>query len=210
MKETISIKFSNNQFIYKILIILLLIFTPMMILFLFGGEINLNQQNWLVATWGKEWGLLKDNTYGFGINVDAPIVSWEPFVYSIVIIFSTTIIFFILYKFKKIDLLFYTLIFSSWFVLFNILITGLLYPSPNDDEIWKIFVRIIIIIFSFIIIFFPLNAILNSVMARSRHAEDYTQKIINNEISANNYIKNHIDIVKIKKKKKISSIDIKE
>lgn len=210
MKETIKIKYSSNQYIYKLLIILLLIFVPMVILFLFGGEINLNQQNWLVATWGKEWGLLNDNTYGFGVNPDGPIISWEPFVYSIVVIFATTIIFFVLYKLKKLDLSFYTLIFSSWFVLFIILITGLLYPSPNGEEIWKIFVRIIIIVISFVIVFFPLNSILNSIMARSKNAENYTKKIIDKEIVANDYIKSNIDVMKSKKKKKISSIDVKE
>ncbi len=72
-------------------IIIICMFVLMTIVFILFGELNVCKLNWLVATNGKEWGVLADGTEGFGINSGAPIIKWQIFVIMIAILVAAII-----------------------------------------------------------------------------------------------------------------------
>lgn len=212
MKESIKIRKNKLMPTIKISMIFVGIFVPMLILWLYGGEINLNKENWLVGEQGKKWGELKDGTIGYGINSDSAIIQWMPFVIAIGIIAAITVIFLFLVKFKLLEINFYSILFATWFMLFTVILTGLLSKSPlNNDDIWKIFVRLICIVISFPLAFFILNLIMIRIVLYSNSAVEYAKMIIHDEQVSQSYIKTDITDIKPKlKNKKVTEIEVDE
>lgn len=186
----------------------------MFIVWLLVGEINLVHTNWLVAEFGKKWGMLANGNEGFGVNLQSVMVSWQPFVIAISILVANTLIFITLYKLQLINLNFYPFLLATWAILFAVIVSGLLYPNPENiaGEIWKIVIRLIIVVLSFPLVFFVSNWLLMHFLVRHPVGLKVADEILQQEIKSAEYIKENIHDVKrkIKKTPKKTSIDIIE
>ncbi|MGL4950790.1 MAG: hypothetical protein ACRC4M_03090 [Mycoplasma sp.] len=171
----------------------------------------MSQNNWLVAEFGKKWGVLANGNIGFGINSGSMIVSWEPFVYSVLVLIVATIIYLIMVRFTWLDIPFYSIIFSTWLTFFAVLVSGLLYTNPNDfkGDIWKIIVRIICISVSFVIGFFSTNFIITKISLNSKNGFKYVEKIIRQENESREFLNSSKSFKKPAKEKK-TSIEVEE
>ncbi|MGL4952164.1 MAG: hypothetical protein ACRC4L_04235, partial [Mycoplasma sp.] len=146
---------------------------------------------------------------GYGINDGYAIISWEPFVISICIILAATIIFYIFMKLNFIEIQFYSIMFSTWTMFFVILVSGLLYPDKNNyqSEMWKIFVRLILVVISFIIVFFPLNKLILFISLRTGDNLKYVNKIIKEEEESIEFFKSN-ESSKLPKEDKKTTIEV--
>ena len=188
-----------------ILIITLCLFIPMIFTWIYGGELNFSRNNWLVAMNGKCWGLLKDGTYGYGVSRFVW-CSWEPFIISFCILIFSLIVWMVLTYFKLSKINYFTYIFSTWFLLFIILITGLI----SYNQSWTIPVRIITIVISYFLVFIVINALFNRVIINTRFASIIANEIIKSEIECKKYLDDNKISPVDKKEKESVEIDDKE
>lgn len=200
-----SINYKN----YLTWLIIGLMFISFIFIFIYLGEINESKLNWLVATNGKKWGLLKDGSYGFGINDGSILINGFIFLITggvlIIAILSATIL--ILLEYIKFSSL--SFIISSWFIFFSIVITGLIYPNKNEFP-WQIIVRILLVIISYPISFFPFNFIIKKIFINTKYGENYIANLISNERENAKYINEINKISKNKNKNEKNIIEIEK
>lgn len=203
MNKIITKKNDKNIWILIILIFFTLLI-PMIITWIFYGEINLSMKNWLVAVNGKNWGELIDGTIGFG---KSPVLlcSWQPFVICTGILLFVLTIWLILTYFKLSRINYLVYIFSTWFMLFLIMTTGLL---PYNQS-WTIPVRIIIVIVGYFSCFLVLNILINKIIIKTKFASILANEFIEQEMETSKYINDEIKLKK-QKEKEIVEIDEKD
>ncbi|MGL4948676.1 MAG: hypothetical protein ACRC42_04870 [Mycoplasma sp.] len=210
MKETKTKSNYKNFILTKLMIISLTLVIPMILVWVFIGELNISQNNWLVGEFGKKWGILETGDLGFGINNGNAIVSWEPFVISFSILLASCLVYFICLKFDQIEVSFISIIFGTWAMLFAILISGLLCPNPKDytSDIWKIIVRVIIIAIGFLVGFFSVNFIMTKVSIKTKYGFSMINRIIEKDKESIKYAQDN----KITKKvdNRPTKIEVKE
>ena len=209
MNEKRLFKFDLKIF-FLFVIIFLGIFIPILITWLYVGEINLSKNNWLVALNGKMWGLVLnengDQYWGYGIS-KVWSISWQPFIIGFAILLFNILAWIILLKFRLTKINFLTHIVSTWMLFYLILITGSLTYNMN----WTIPVRILIIIVGYFIFFIGINYLNNRIILKTSFAANFGNEIIKNEIEnqeyANKYLKNKKDK---SNRKKTVTIDTSE
>ncbi len=209
MNEKRLFKFDLKIF-FLFVIIFLGIFIPILITWLYVGEINLSKNNWLVALNGKMWGLVLnengDQYWGYGIS-KVWSISWQPFIIGFAILLFNILAWIILLKFRLTKINFLTHIVSTWMLFYLILITG----SLTYNMSWTIPVRILIIIVGYFIFFIGINYLNNHIILKTSFAANFGNEIIKNEIEnqeyANKYLKNKKDK---SNRKKTVTIDTSE
>ena len=209
MNEKRLFKFDLKIF-FLFVIIFLGIFIPILITWLYVGEINLSKNNWLVALNGKMWGLVLnengDQYWGYGIS-KVWSISWQPFIIGFAILLFNILAWIILLKFRLTKINFLTHIVSTWMLFYLILITG----SLTYNMSWTIPVRILIIIVGYFIFFIGINYLNNRIILKTSFAANFGNEIIKNEIEnqeyANKYLKNKKDK---SNRKKTVTIDTSE
>ena len=209
MNEKRLFKFDLKIF-FLFVIIFLGIFIPILITWLYAGEINLSKNNWLVALNGKMWGLVLnengDQYWGYGIS-KVWSISWQPFIIGFAILLFNILAWIILLKFRLTKINFLTHIVSTWMLFYLILITG----SLTYNMSWTIPVRILIIIVGYFIFFIGINYLNNRIILKTSFAANFGNEIIKNEIEnqeyANKYLKNKKDK---SNRKKTVTIDTSE
>ncbi len=168
----------KNKWSWIIIICMLLL---MLIVFLVFGEINLSHLNWLVATNGKKWGLLKDGTTGFGVNNGPVMIGWEIFVIMGGILLMAIIAMVVLMLTNRLHFSSFAFIIASWVVFFTIITSGLLYPSASDSFKWQILVRVLLVFVAYPLAFFPFNWIFKKCFINTKYGEAYIDNLISAE-----------------------------
>lgn len=185
-------------------ILILLMFLSMMAIFLSIGEINLSGLNWLVATNGKKWGLIKINdtetAMGFGVNSGSLMISMWVFLIMVFVLLFFIIINIILFLIKKSEITSFSFLLSSWFIFFAIITSGLLYPAKGNQFQWEILVRLVVILISYPIMFFPINFIIKKFFINTKMGELFMDKLLYQENENAKHI-NEINKSVIKRKK---------
>ncbi len=207
MNKKIDISIYKN---YLTWIIIAIMFLLCLFVFLFFGEINLSKLNWLVATNGKKWGEIivdgKTST-GFGIYKGAPIVNGYIFLILFGILLISILLTMLLIFLKKIKFSSLAFVVSSFFVFFTIIISGLLYGDDNKFN-WQIIVRIILVLVSYPVVFFPVNFIIKKIFINTIYGEEFISDLIRNEKENAKYINEINKYSNYKNKKESSVIEI--
>lgn len=209
MNEKRLFKFDLKIF-FLFVIIFLGIFIPILITWLYAGEINLSKNNWLVALNGKMWGLVLnangDQYWGYGIS-KVWSISWQPFIIGFAILIFNILVWIILLKFRLTKINFLTHIVSTWMLFYLILITG----SLTYNMSWTIPVRILIIIVGYFIFFIGINYLNNRIILKTSFAVNFGNEIIENEIENQEYANKNLKNKKDKSnRKKTVTIDTSE
>lgn len=213
-------KKNNDVNIYKNYITWIIIacfFILMLAVFLIFGEINLSKLNWFVAENGRKWGLIQyddgkllpvDKQYmGFGVNSGPLMVNGFIFLIMFSILFIGLILNLILVLKSLIKFSSIAFTTSSWVVFFTIIVTGLLYPGKNDNFPWQIVVRIVLVLISYPLFFFPLNFLLKKMFINTKYGEEYVANLLSTEKENAKYI-NEIEKLHIHDKNDETFVEI--
>ncbi len=194
----------------KFLFVVLFILLPMLLIWLFLGEINLSTDNMLVPINGKRWGNVngQDND-GFGYNNTGSIqTSWIIYVAMLAVLGGSLLVF-ILFTYItpwiKGDT--FPFIMSTWFGFFILVVSGLIYIA---NLMWLvIIIRLMLISISFLVGFATFNWITNRWLVRSSNSYALFEAIRKDDAEVKK-IKDEVKEIKAKYVDDIEYIEIEE
>ncbi len=203
-----------NWILFGMIVLLLVI--PMVITWIYAGEWNEGHNNWLVANskLARYWAANNEGKWDFYQNsTGQAYVSWQPFVIPIIIWIVTLSIYTLTSYLKWTKINGYNFINGLFLMFYITIISGLWYPTLNDDgssnQTLIISGRILIVALSFFIGFIVSLFFVNKVLVNTSLGYDYANELISDELNKQDYVNKNVtpykhDIRKHEKKTKVT------
>ncbi len=211
-KNQKSITFVRSNGFAKFLFVVLFVFLPMFLIWLFLGEINLSTDNMLVPVHGKSWGWVRaqdgvDGHSGFGYSKTLE-TSWIIYVAMLAELGGSLLVFILFaYTIPWIKGDTFPFILSTWFGLFILIVSGLIYIA---NLLWLvILIRLMLISMAFLIGFAVFNWITNKYLVKSNHSFALFEAIRKDDAEVKK-IKDEVKEIKAKYVDDIEYIEIEE